>query len=104
MNIRIAGTAALIAATLPFCFAAPSMTLQTKMMDSSKMQSHKPMAGGVYVCKACKSYMSPAMAKKMGYKDAMGHKMMMMSKAPAGYKDGDKMGKMDKMGADKGKM
>jgi hypothetical protein len=66
-------------------------------MSSSKMGS--TMAGPVYVCAKCKTYMSPDAAKKANYKDPMGHKMTKMSKAPAGYMDASKMsGKMDKMG------
>ncbi len=45
----------------------------------------------VYVCKDCKAYYSPTTAKKMGYKDSMGHTLVKVSKAPAGYMDGTKM-------------
>jgi hypothetical protein len=34
--------------------------------------------------------MSAGMARKMGYKDAMGHMMVKMGKAPAGYTDASK--------------
>jgi len=47
----------------------------------------------VYVCKACKMYYAPSVAKKMSYKDPMGHKLVKMSSRPSGYK----MGSMDKM-------
>jgi len=45
----------------------------------------------VYVCKDCKAFYSPAMAKKMGYKDGMGHMLVKQAKTPAGYMDGSKM-------------
>src|SRR5690348_5926271 len=50
------------------------------------------MAGPVYVCKICKTYMSAAEAKKAGYKDPMGHKMAKMDKAPACYMHASMMG------------
>ena len=66
---------------------------QQKPMSHSVM--HKPMgkmtaAKTVYVCKQCKEYFSPMSAKKMGYKDSMGHTLTKMSKAPAGFADGAK--------------
>ncbi len=62
------------------------------MPKMSKPMMHKPMmAKGVYVCKMCKAYYTPMQAKKMGYKDSMGHKLTKMSKTPAGYMDGSKM-------------
>ncbi len=57
--------------------------------------AHKPAmmaAKSVYVCKDCKQYFSPADAKKMGYKDGMGHKLTKMVKAPVGFLDGTKSG------------
>lgn len=65
-------------------------------MAQQKPAMHKPMgkmtaANTVYVCKDCKAYYSAAQAKKMGYKDGMGHKLAKMSKAPAGFSDGSKM-------------
>ena len=65
-------------------------------MAQQKPAMHKPMgkmtaAKTVYVCKQCKEYFSPMSAKKMGYKDGMGHKLTQMSKAPAGFADGSKM-------------
>jgi len=63
-----------------------------KMMSHGKM-SHKTMAGKtVYACTMCKEYYTPAQAKKMSYKDPMGHTLTKMSKAPAGFTDGSKMG------------
>lgn len=65
-------------------------------MAQQKPAMHKPMgkmtaAKTVYVCKDCKAYYSAAQAKKLGYKDGMGHKLTKMSKAPAGFSDGSKM-------------
>jgi hypothetical protein len=65
-------------------------------MAQQKPAMHKPAAKmtaakTVYVCKDCKAYYSPMQAKKMGYKDGMGHKLTKMSKAPAGFSDGSKM-------------
>jgi ribosomal protein L37AE/L43A len=64
-------------------------------MMSHHMMSHSKMAmgksSGVYVCKMCKAYYTPMEAKKMGYKDGMGHMMTKMSKAPSGYMNGSKM-------------
>jgi hypothetical protein len=90
-------------------FAINPAAAQDKMGDG-KMAGGK-MAGGkmakmdksVYVCKKCKEYFSAADAKKMNFKDSMGHKLAKMSKAPAGFKDGSKMG-MDKDGKMGGKM
>ena len=96
--------------------AAASVTLVTTpraaAQDKPGMKMGSKMAGhdheSVYACDKCKVYMSPAAAKKMGGKDAMGHMMMKMDKAPEGYKMASmKMGgKMmgHKMGMDGGKM
>ncbi len=75
-------------------FSASAGMAQQKPMSHPMM--HKPMgkmtaAKTVYVCKDCKAYYSAAQAKKMGYKDGMGHKLAKMSKAPAGFADGSKM-------------
>ncbi len=85
-------------------FSASAGFAQTSTMDHSKMSHstmshsmmHKPMhkmmaAKSVYVCKECKASFSAADAKKMGYKDSMGHKLTKMSKTPAGFSDGSKM-------------
>jgi len=68
----------------PVALAAPH---SKKMAHSKKMMAAKT----VYVCKDCKAFYSPTMAKKMGYKDSMGHTLVKVSKAPAGYMDGSKM-------------
>lgn len=65
-------------------------------MAQQKPAMHKPTgkmtaAKTVYVCKDCKAYYSPVQAKKLGYKDSMGHTLIKMSKAPAGFMDGSKM-------------
>lgn len=67
----------------PVALAAP----HSKMMGHSK----KMAAQTVYVCKDCKAFYSATAAKKMGYKDAMGHTLVKQSKVPAGYMDGSKM-------------
>ena len=52
-----------------------------------------PKTGSVYLCKDSKCFFSEADAKKMGFKNKMGHKLVKVSakKIPAGYKDGSKM-------------
>ena len=106
MNTRVtlaafAATIALAAATL----AAVPASAQPKMGEG-KMMGKKPAMGGkmmgqsVYVCKMCKTYYSAADARKMKMMDPMGHKLVMMKKAPVGYKM-MKMGHGNKMGHDK---
>lgn len=68
---------------VPVALAAPS----AKMAHSKKMMAAKT----VYVCKDCKAFYSPMTAKRMGYKDGMGHTLVKVSKAPTGYMDGSKM-------------
>jgi hypothetical protein len=79
-RVRIAGFLALACLTglaaSPVAQAAPA--------------SHMATTKSVYVCKMCKSYFSPAAAMKMGYKDSMGHKLVKVSKVPAGYMNGSK--------------
>lgn len=72
-------------------------------MSGGKMAAGKMDTKSVYVCKACKAYFPADAAKKMSYKDPMGHKLVKMDKAPAGFKDGSKM-KMDAGGKMGGKM
>lgn len=84
---------AAVAAGLALVSASAGMAQQKPM---SHPMMHKSMgkmtaAKTVYVCKDCKEYFSPMSAKKMGYKDGMGHKLTKMSKAPAGFADGSKM-------------
>jgi len=66
-----------------------------QMAPMHKPMAKKPMAGKkmmtaktVYVCKDCKQTYTPMQAKKMGYKDPMGHTLTKMSKAPAGFTPG----------------
>jgi hypothetical protein len=93
-------------------FAVSPASAQDKMsggkMSGGKMSGGKMAPGkmdmkSVYVCKACKEYFPAASAKKMNYKDPMGHKLVKMDKAPTGFKDGSKM-KMHEGGAMGGKM
>jgi len=73
-----------------------------KMADKMAGTKKDNRASNVYVCKACKFYYPADAAKKLHYKDPMGHKLVHADKAPVGYKDGSKTkmdGKMDsKMG------
>lgn len=79
---------AALAAGITLFSASGGMAQQKPTMHKSaaKMTAAKT----VYVCKACKEYFSPMQAKKMGYKDGMGHKLAKMTKAPAGFTDGSK--------------
>ena len=83
---RLAGVFAAVAlaalSAAPAAQAAPA----SKIAHSKKMVAHT-----VYVCKDCKAFYSPVMAKKMGYKDSMGHTLVKQAQAPAGYMDGSKM-------------
>jgi hypothetical protein len=63
---------------------------ETKMSTEKTAHSAK-VSHSYYVCKLCQVYYSPANAKKLGYKDQMGHKLVKVSKIPAGYGDGMKM-------------
>lgn len=91
LTLRLAGVfaAAALAAlsAAPVAQAAPA----GKMAHSNMAHSKKMAAHTVYVCKDCKAFYSPATAKKMGYKDGMGHKLVKEAKTPAGYMDGSKM-------------
>ncbi len=89
---------AALAAGLTLVSASASMAQQKPAMHKPihKPMMHKPMgkmtaAKTVFVCKTCKAYYSPTQAKKMGYKDSMGHTLTKMSKVPAGFADGSKM-------------
>ena len=84
-----AAVAALCVTTVLPGLAAPKTT-HGSTMAHSKMAASKT----VYVCTECKEYWTPAQAKKMGYKDAMGHKLTKMPKTPAGFAAGGKMGGM----------
>jgi hypothetical protein len=89
---RLAGMFAAVAlaalSAAPVTLAAPA----AKMAHSKKMAHGKKMAAHtVYVCTKCKAFYSPTMAKKMGYKDGMGHMLVKEAKTPAGYMDGSKM-------------
>jgi hypothetical protein len=71
---------------------------QNKMAGAQKPAAKKDnRASNVYVCKSCKVYYPAAAAKKLGFKDPMGHKLVHADKAPVGYKDGSKMKMGSKM-------
>jgi curli biogenesis system outer membrane secretion channel CsgG len=66
----------------------------TKCAKAGMKECSCPMpTGSVYLCKDSKCFFSEADAKKMGFKNKMGHKLVKVStsKVPAGYKDGSKM-------------
>jgi hypothetical protein len=85
---RALGVSAALALAVSF---GPAAHAQDKMSSGAKKPAPAPtkmeskITGPVYVCKMCKTVMTPAEAKKAGYKDPMGHKMVKMDKAPAGY-------------------
>lgn len=78
-----------LTATASFAQTAPMHKPMMKPMAGKKAMAAK----SVYVCKDCKETFTPMQAKKMGYKDPMGHTLTKMNQAPAGYKPGG-MGKM----------
>ncbi len=83
---RLAGMFAAVALVALSAAPAAQAAPVSNMAHSKKMAAHT-----VYVCKDCKAFYSPAMAKKMGYKDSMGHTLVKEAKTPAGYMDGSKM-------------
>ena len=97
MNKQIAAMAValtLVSASAGFAqMTQKPMTVKPVMKQSVKHTAGTPKmaAKSVYVCKECQAYWSPTAAKKMSYKDGMGHKLTKMSKAPAGFTDGSKM-------------
>ena len=104
MKLRLFVAAFAAAAAVPFVLSASPASAQSKMAPAQKMTPAGKMAqkmAPVYVCKECKQYTDSMMAKKMGYKDPMGHKLVKMAKAPEGYA---KMGKMGKPKMGDGKM
>ncbi len=84
MNIQITAVAALAAivslAAVPIQ-AAPAAKTSHSMKTAGQT---------MYVCNDCKAYYSASSAKKMGYKDGMGHTLVKVSKVPAGYMDAGK--------------
>ena len=80
--LTLAALTLAVFAAAPAAFAAPAPAMHAKKMAAAKT---------VYVCNDCKAYYTPAMAKKMGYKDGMGHTLVKSAKVPAGYMDGSKM-------------
>jgi hypothetical protein len=70
---------------------APMMDGKMKRTSKMGMDNKMKMSAPVYVCPECKAFMNAADAKKMGGKDAMGHPMKKMDKAPAGFRDASKM-------------
>ncbi len=84
LKITTAALAAAVAAAVSLA-AAPIQAAPAAKTGHSM----KAAAQTVYVCKDCKEYYSASSAKKMGYKDGMGHTLTKVSKTPAGYMNGD---------------
>lgn len=108
MTIRwtAAAVAAFALVSVPVAFAQEKTgdhKMGTKMQGKMHGKMHM-MKGPIYACKGCKMAVSPEMAKSMGYKDKMGHKLVKMDKLPAGMKmmGGKRM--HDKMMKHEGKM
>ncbi len=81
-------TAAVAALALAVTVSAVAAPMKPHAMMHGKMTASSKM---VYACKTCHMYYSPTQAKSMHYKDDMGHTLVKMSKAPAGYTVGGKM-------------
>ena len=86
--------AAGLAATALAALMSTPVSLQAAAMKGKTHHTMAASKSGVYVCTKCKEYFSSTAAKKMGYKDGMGHKLTKVSKAPSGYADGAKAGSM----------
>ncbi len=84
-KLQITAAAALAAAAVSFA-AAPVQAAPA----AKTSHTMKTAAQTVYVCKDCKEYYSASSAKKLGYKDGMGHTLTKVSKVPAGYMDASK--------------
>ncbi|HEY3412349.1 MAG TPA: hypothetical protein VGM51_04720 [Armatimonadota bacterium] len=72
------------------------------MMPGKKAPGRQMMGRAVYVCRKCEQAWTPAQARKMGYKDPMGHRLFRVAKLPPGMKmgrmmSGDKMPMMGNM-------
>jgi hypothetical protein len=104
MNRRFIAAATLLTLAFSSSVVSPSLAApQTHKMTSHKMAPKMAPKKGVYVCRSCKMYFSAQAAKKMGYKDPMGHKLVKMASAPSGYMKGSKM-LMNKMKGEMGNM
>lgn len=88
MTLMKSGIALAIAAA---AFAGLSTAPAVQAAPASAMHGKKTAAKTVYVCTDCKAYYTPAMAKKMGFKDGMGHMLVKKSRVPVGFMDGSKM-------------
>lgn len=92
------GAVAAISLALAAVLSAPLPAhAAMKSMHSKPMHGKMMASKGIYVCTKCREYYSAAAAKKMHYKDGMGHKLTKVSKAPAGYANGAKAGSMGAM-------
>lgn len=82
-----------------FCASIPPANAQT---DKKAPPKTTQAAKTYFVCSKCKTYFSDSAAKKMSYKDAMGHKLTWATAIPKGFTDGSKATPRGKM--DSGKM
>jgi len=57
----------------------------------------KPIAQTYFICKLCGVYYTASEAKKIHYKDPMGHTLTRTNKIPKGFQDGSKIGGSMKM-------
>lgn len=92
-----AGAAATAFAALLMAAPVTSQASHSHKKSHGKMPHKAMVRKTVYACTECKMYYPAAQAKKMGYKDPMGHTLTKMSKIPAGFAKGSKMGGMDAM-------
>ena len=78
-------TAAVAALTI---LSATTGLAQTAHPMMHKAARHTTAARSVYVCRDCHQYFTPAQAKRLGYKDSDGGKLVKTSRIPMGYTPG----------------
>ncbi len=79
------------ALTILSASAALAQTAAPMHKPMKHAAAHKPAmmaAKSVYVCKDCKQYFTLMQAKKLGYKDPDGGKLVKSPNIPAGYTPG----------------
>lgn len=84
--IPILAAAVVMVGITPRVNAFPMEGDKQPMVMDKMPPGMKMMGRAVYVCKQCKAAYTPAQARKMGYRDPMGHKMTKMAKLPPGVK------------------
>ncbi len=79
--------------------AGPAALTPTPVLAKSHKMASNTAASRktVYVCTECKTYFPTAVARKLHYKDSMGHKLVKKHGIPAGFTNGAKMEKGGKM-------